>query len=135
MAIIFVLFSARASVAFEAIDRVTHFGTTDKSITLTWDDQAPAKYYEVRLYHVEREDEVPAGSGRTESNLITFNLPRSGHFIGKVRACINAGVCSGWSESIDPAVASVKGEARGWWLYGYVAEPGEIIITQQREGN
>ena len=133
--IVFVLFTVCAAFALEAVDLesvdyVTYFLTTDKSVVVSWDGQSAATYYEVRLYHVEREAEEPAGSGRTETNSITFQLPRSGHFIAKVRACIDESNCSAWSESIDADVATVNGLPRAWWLYGHVAVPGGIIMNE-----
>ena len=133
--IVFIIFVTWAAFALEvvnleSVDYVTYFLTTDKSVIVSWDEQAAAQYYEVRLYHVEREDEVSAGSGRTKKNSITFQLPRSGHFIAKIRACNDDldPPCSDWSESIDPEIAKVNGEPRAWWLYGHVAGPGNIII-------
>jgi hypothetical protein len=46
-------------------------------------------------------------------------------------AIIAAGKASTWSESITHG--QVDGVDRGWWLYGYVAKPGPIIIGSTRE--
>ena len=114
---------------FVAVDRVTYFGTTDKQLKISWDHNTPQpEFYEVKLYHVERETESPAGIGKTADNSIIFKLPRSGHFIARVRAC-EGDVCGDWSESINPEVATVDGQPRAWWLYGYVAKPGDIVIN------
>ena len=144
----FILFNIESSISsawglesdgFKAIDRVTYFGTTDKEVKVSWDhNDPPPDFYEINLYHVERQTELPAGTGKTSENSITFQLPRSGHFIAKVRACMNsaegidgcdaAPCCGEWSESIDSEVAIVDGAARAWWLYGYVAPVGVIAI-------
>jgi len=46
-------------------------------------------------------------------------------------AIIAAGKASTWAESITHG--QVDGVARGWWLYGYIAKPGPIIIGSTRE--
>ena len=125
---------------FQAVDVVTYFGTTDQEIKVSWDHNDPVPdYYEITLYHVERGIESPAGIGKTDENRIVFKLPRSGHFIARVRACLESSehvegcetppCCSEWSESIDPEVASVDGQPRAWWIYGHVAGPGDIVIN------
>ena len=134
----FLIFTAWAACAFEAVDHVVYFGTTDQEITVSWDHNEPhPDRYEVRLFHVERKTNEQAGIGGTAGNNLTFRLPRSGHFVVTVRACMDSVTavpdcdappcCSEWSESTDPAVAAVNGDPRGWWIYGYVAPPGDIV--------
>lgn len=126
-----------ASSGFEIQDHVTYQGTTDKDVKVSWDEQ-DADYYEVVLYSVEKGVDVPAGSGKTTKNQIIFKLPYGGHFVAKVRACLNpvgeaAPLCSAWTLSTDDDLAKVGDENRGWWLYGHVAPPGSIDITPNEE--
>lgn len=92
-----------------------------------------ALVYRVKLLSVERNEdlEITPAEGIT-SNSFTVNLPKSGHYIAKIAACISplteAPNCSDWSESINPEVATVDGVARAWWLYGHVAPVGVITI-------
>jgi len=114
------------AAAFEAKDFVTYFGTTDESITVSWDENSPApERYEVVLYHVERRTDGPSVSVVLPP--IVLRLPRTGHYIAKIRACDGEDY-SEWAESIDPAIAVVDGQPRGWWIYGHVAPPGTPII-------
>lgn len=134
------LTSSIAFAEWEKKDYVTYFGTTDKSITCAWDAVENAQGYQVELYHVERDSITRIASEGLTDTQIEINLPRSGHFVARIRACEDYPTCenySEWSESINPEVATVDGEARGWWIYGHVAPPGPIIIgigNQQREG-
>lgn len=121
---------AAIAIAYEAKDYVTYFGTTNGQLTVSWDAQEVATHYEVVLYHVERKVEVPAASGRTETNSIIFKVPRSGHFIARIRACDAKG-CSDWVESTDATYCLVDGKPRGWWIYGHVASPGTIDIYRE----
>jgi hypothetical protein len=128
-ALFLVLFALPSQAGdFVKKDLVTYFGTTDKSLTCRWDTiEAYIDEFELRLFHVERDVETPIANGKTSQNELTFKLPRTGHFIVKVRACErDYTFCSDWSESIDPEVATVDGEPRGWWVYGHVAAPGEL---------
>jgi hypothetical protein len=128
-ALFLVLFAVPSQAGeFVKKDLVTYFGTTDKSLTCAWDQLEPdVNEFELRLFHVERNVETAVANGKTSQRELTFKLPRSGHFIVKVRACErNYAVCSDWSESVNPEVASVDGESRGWWVYGHVAAPGGL---------
>jgi len=46
-------------------------------------------------------------------------------------AIISAGKASTWSKSTTHGV--VDGADRGWWIYGYIAKPGPIVIGSTRE--
>jgi hypothetical protein len=114
------------------MDRVLYFGTTDALITMSWDPVAEATGYEVELFHIEQNTKMlPYGtSNHTSGTNLTFKLPKTGHYIFKVRSCINNFAECGdeWSESIDSTKAIVDGENKAWWVYGYVAKPGDITI-------
>jgi hypothetical protein len=40
---------------------------------------------------------------------------------------------SEWAESTDPAVASVNGQPRAWWIFTWIAPTGPIIIGEQED--
>jgi hypothetical protein len=87
----------------------------------------------VWLYHVEREtEEMITPEAGVAENRFKFKLPRSGHFVAKVRACEEK-LCGEFAESTDPAVASVDGESRGWWVYGHLAPVDQQYIQILRE--
>lgn len=110
-------------------DIVTYYNTTDKPIKCAWDAVPEATGYEARLFHLERNVEVTLPNGKTTSTEIIFKLPRTGHFVFKVRACVNNyELCSDWCEASNPDCGLVDGQRRGWWIYGFVAPPGPITI-------
>ena len=110
-----------ALISFEAKDYITFFGTTDQTVTVAWDEVPTATLYELQLHHQEQQVYISIGS--TTETTFTFSLPRSGHYIAMVRA-VNSEGESIWSKSTDPDVAAPK----PWWIYGYIAPPGGIII-------
>lgn len=129
---IFLLVAFNVSADWEKKDYVTYFGTTDKTITCTWDSSTGATSYQVELLHVERDATTIVAVENLVATQITFSLPRSGHFVARIRACPDdLEQCSGWSESVDPLVSSVDGQSRAWWIYGYVAPPGTPSISSQ----
>jgi hypothetical protein len=125
------LISNSAFGEWEKKDYITYLGTTDQSITVGWDAVENVEGYQIEVYHVERDSITRVASEGLTETQIEFNLPRSGHFIARVRACVDYPTCETageWSESTNSDVATVDGEARSWWIYGYVAPPGQIII-------
>jgi hypothetical protein len=129
--IFFLLMTSNVYAEWVKKDYVTYFGTTDQSITVKWDAVDNAQGYQLELYHVERDSITKVASEGLTTTQLELTLPRSGHFIPRVRACSDYPACethSEWSESINSEVAIVDGEARSWWIYGYVAPPGQIII-------
>lgn len=124
------IFITPSNAAWEKKDVVTYFGTTDQTVTVMWDPVDNATYYEVELHHVERDSITRVGSDTLVDNNITFSLPRSGHFVPRVRACSDSiDSCSDWTLSTNSERASVDDQPRAWWLYGYIAPPGQIIIN------
>lgn len=119
------LYEASAEDVFE---HTTYTATTDKQFTVVWDKVNNAIHYGIRLYNFERDDEIFIPP--TKDTSITLGFQRSGHYVVKVRACNEDydPPCSPWSESTNPDVATVDGKPKGWWLYGYTAPPGEIIM-------
>jgi len=131
--LVFLIFSlaTNAFAEWEKKDYVTYFGTTDQTITCAWDAVENAEGYQVELYHVERDSITRVASEGLTDTQIVLSLPRSGHFVPRIRACADYPACetySEWSESTNSEVASVDGQPRAWWIYGYVAPPGPIII-------
>lgn len=128
----FLILSLSSSVNAEWVqkDYVTFFGTTDKSITVAWNPATVADYYEIELNHMEQGTKVTLPTGKTLTGTEkTFSLPKTGHYIIKVRACSTTlNSCSDWASSIDATVSMVGNESRAWWVYGYTAPPGPIVI-------
>lgn len=112
----------------DVIDYVTYTGTTDKQFQVGWDAQTAADYYIVWLNNMEREERIELG--RPTTNLLAFQVPRSGHWIAEIQACetVTDGedICSESSLSNNPEIALVDGEHKAWWIYGYLAKPGDI---------
>ena len=125
-----VLLSSPVSAEWLQKDYVTFFGTTDQTITVAWNPSPSANYYEIELNQVEQNTKtiLPTGQSLTDTQK-TFSLPKTGHFIVRVRACnISINQCSTWASSIDATVSMVGSESRAWWIFGYVAPPGPIVI-------
>lgn len=119
--------------AFEPADPgaalVSYVGTTDQSITVSWDAEDAATYYEVHLVDEDTGAETPNVNARVTDPETIVKLPRSGHYMVKIRAC-NEKECSDWTESTDPTKALVNGQAKGWLLDGRVAAPGIPSISR-----
>lgn len=116
-----IVFFLRCSEAMQEFDRHLYAFESGDQITIAWDAQSVATYYEIRVYHFEWAQEIgfPVATGRTSTNQITFVLPKGGHYEIWVRACDDTD-CSDYSKSIDPAAASVQGQQRAWWIYSYI---------------
>lgn len=114
----------------DVIDYVTYTGTTDKSFKVSWDAQTAADYYVVWLNNMEREERIELG--RPTTNEFEFQVPRSGHWVAEIQACqtVTDGddTCSESSLSSNSEVAIVNGENKAWWIYGYLAKPGDINL-------
>ena len=124
----FVLMSGFISIAnsaWELKDYVTYVGHTNEVITVAWNDSTNTDYYEVRLYHVEKNVYLPRGT--TIESTMSINLPRTGHYIVEVRG-INSFFEGAWSQSTNSNNSEVNGTEKGWWVYGYLAPVGPIII-------
>lgn len=120
----------------QPVDYVTYFGTTDEKIKIEWDHNEPKpELYEVELFNFERQETISLENGKTAENFINVTLPYSGHFVARIRACEGT-LCSDWTETTDKNNALVNGEKKGFWLYGYIAPAGGIIIkTREQEEN
>jgi len=111
---------------FEPLDYITYFGTTDKTITMAWDAAENAVKYDIRLYHVEQH--VYLKYGYVEGLQVSLKLPKTGHYIPEIRSVgTTDDQVSEWVTSLT--AGTVNGELKPWWLYGYVAPPGPIIIN------
>lgn len=130
---------------YSKLDAVTYTATTDKKFSCSWDVQDAADFYEVQIYNLERKTLIQLGENgatfaRVDEPPFEIQFPWAGHFVPQIRACLIPEVaegedpkpkeCSTWSQSIDPEVATVDGEKKGWWLYGYTAPPGPIVTEQ-----
>ena len=111
------------------VEIVTYYGTSDNYLTLSWEAGDGAESYEIRARNVERD--VYVFLGKTENLSLKFLIPKTGHYIIELRSVKN---CSGellysdWIVSTDPTHFIVNGENKGWWIYGYPAPVGELII-------
>jgi hypothetical protein len=77
-------------IGVQAIHDLTlyHF-TSDKSLTVQWDQAIGATDYELRLWSVERQDfalvaKIPDSGNSTSKT--TIQIPFTGHFIGYIRS-------------------------------------------------
>jgi len=128
------LFSVTTASALELRDYALYLETTGTNIVAKWDDtnNSANVEYEVRLYSFERQ--VFVAIGKTTNDTITFALQKSGHYTAYIRAnFIDQSECGNdcytdWVLSTDLTYATVNGAPRGWWVYGYLAAPGPIII-------
>jgi hypothetical protein len=108
----------------------THLATTDMKMEFSWKHNEPKpKYYESHLWSIDRKVQIPLPN--TTKNSVVASFPWAGLFVFKVRAC-NDDECGKWSPSTDPAYSVIvngKGEVKpqAWWIYGYLAPPGEIV--------
>ena len=114
------------SEGWEKKDYVTYFGTTDKPVTVSWDAASGAAHYEVHIYCVERKQEIDLGT--TTDIKKTIQIPKSGHYVAKVRTVNAQNQKSDWAESTNPAYATVDGQPKAWWIYGHVAKPGALNL-------
>lgn len=145
--LIFLLFSINV-YAWDEMDYYLYYGTTAESITVAWadprietptdinDDYNPLiDHFEISIFNKERKiEQVVVNNIPGDVFQYTFNLPKTGHWIPKIRAVRHAIVdgveentVTDWSESIDPEVAVVNGLSRSWWLFAWIASTGPII--------
>ena len=133
MIVFLMFFSYSVAFSWEKKDYVTYFDTTDNPVTCAWSAVEGAAGYQVQLLHVERDSTTIVSREALTDRRDTFLLQRSGHFIVKVRACkYDFNTCevhSEWTESINSERSRVDDQPRAWWLYGYIAPPGEITIN------
>lgn len=108
-----------------------YYGTTAQKFKCSWTPNGPvAEGYEVRLYSIDRNSETIIANGRVLVPQITFNLPKTGHYYVKVRACrSNYTDCSEWALSTNLSDAVVGTEPGAWIIFGNIASPGAIIIN------
>lgn len=111
-------------------DYVTYSAYTSKRFKVAWDQVENAEYYRTRIFNMEKDTYV--AQGRTNNTEIVFSFPYGGHFVPQVAACRitedDPEECSIWSSSNDSTYATVDGEPRAWWLYGFVEPPGQPSI-------
>lgn len=130
--------------SWEGKDYYTHTGTTADNVTFAWDGSlGPSEEYEVEIYNPERN--ITKHMGYTTQNEITFKVPRTGHWIGRlrVRSLKQDGTYDygDWVESIDPNVAIVNIDVcdengctltptnRAWWCFAWIKSTGPIITN------
>jgi hypothetical protein len=110
------------------VDLVTYVTTTATLITVSWEPSVGATEYEIELFSVNRNAVVV--TSKTTATEMSIIPPFQGIFIVSIRAtAINAeGTTdySEWASSDNPTFSTVDGIERGWWIYAFIAPPGEI---------
>ena len=132
--ILFLMLTVRPAWAeWEAIKNVTYFGTTDEQISVAWNASADATEFDLQLYHVEQKRNLAIATTPNKEMILT--IPRTGHYIIKVRAKkpdpdnTDEWITSIWAESDDSKYGMVDGQPQGWWVYGYPAPVGGLILN------
>jgi len=83
--------------SLQQIDNLTLFMyTSDKNVSVQWDlNPNPVSHYDIHVTHVENEELLitgkvpqPADPNVAKTGEFTFKVPRTGHYIFKVRAVI-----------------------------------------------
>jgi hypothetical protein len=97
---------------------------TGEALTLGWDAQPNADWFEVRLL---LEDGSYTPIVRTTEPFYKTAMPKSRVVVFEVRAG-NAEQVSGWATSADPTHARVDGEPRGFLVVGRPAPPTDPVI-------
>lgn len=132
------MFYAGEEGSLQQIDDLTlYMMTSDKQIMMSWDlnensPEYPVTYYDVYVLHVERDERVikgrvpqPADPATAKVGTFTFTVPRTGHYIAKVRAVVkplsdNFKAAIDAEESIDSLRTALNNTAicdKEWWLY------------------
>jgi len=143
----FLLFSLN-TYAWEEVDYYLYYGDTSEYTTVAWadprvttpenpmDDYNPATdSFEISIFNKERDINVVVATNIPGDIFEhTFRLPKTGHWIPKIRAVryavvdgVEENTVTDWSESINPEVAVVNGVSRSWWLFAWIAPVGPII--------
>jgi len=94
---------------------------TEGPVTVGWNSVSGAEFYKIELVLIDPVPETTFDFGQTTATQMVLNRPRSGHFKVRVAAC-NADGCA-WSESIDPAYATVDGQPEAWWIFFKTPSP------------
>lgn len=113
---------------FDGQDLYTYVGTSDLQLKVDWTPVEDATQYQVELYSVDRN--VYVARANTPTVGLNIRPPHQGLFIVRVRAIrepISGPVVnSNWVTSDDPEVGLVNGKQKGWWVYSFLAPPGQI---------
>jgi hypothetical protein len=132
------LFFAPTIHAAELYRTATYFEHTGQTVTVAWDAITNATNYIWRIKSVERQKYI-AIDGNTEhettATQFSFKVPFMGHFIVEVKALDAEGNASAWAKSDQDQYATIKGENKGWWIYGLIAPAGDIDIKKGNEKN
>ena len=117
----------------EIIKKHTNIEAAEYNITLP---KAGLYILMVRAKKALTDAEVASISGMGRASLLQFIQDNNiSDIVGDTTeltdqqikdAVISAGKASTWAESTTHG--QVNGVDRGWWLYGYIAKPGDIII-------
>jgi len=111
------------SDSFIEKDYITYYGTTDNTITLQWEESIGAVKYEMKYLYVEHN--TYSDIVETNNTQLTITLPRTGHYIFEIRAIDSSDMISEWASSI----INEDTQTGSFWVYGYLAPPGDIIIN------
>jgi len=117
----------------------TYWGVTSEPVTVAWDAVPNATMYKYEVRHLERE--LVYLQGETSQTQVPLQLSSAGHYVVRVTACNGEGCAQDgqgnalWHESTDPNVATVDGQARGWWIYRVLDKPSGIEFGEQNDPN
>jgi hypothetical protein len=118
--------TAASALALTLHQAWTYSGYTGEAVTIAWQPDETADHYELQLYHEDHHQ--VAANVEAPGTQATITMPRSGHYLVRLRSVDAAGAASTWHESTHPADARVDGAARGWQLFAWPAPAGEAEI-------
>jgi len=114
-------------------DHVTYYINTGETLTAAWDSVEGATSYDMQMLRVEWDNEVVQEWVGITNTQQSFTTPKAGMYTIRVRA-VNEDEVSVWATSTDIEFATVDSEPRSWWVYGYTAPPGPIVIDDNQIG-
>ena len=110
-------------------DITIYWVRTDEVVTVEWDAEPYADYYEHKIEWIQGDKVLQTYQlGTTTNAQINITAPRAGVFVISGRVWVD-GICSDWVSSTDPMYAIVDGEHKGWLIIFTMAGPGPIIIN------
>ena len=101
---------------------LTHWAYNGNTITLGWNESVGADMYEVRVQHVETEQIFIVGE--TSGLSINYILPKTGHYIFRVRAMNDYG-SSDWAYTTNPENVA---DGNTFWIYSQIPPVTGVII-------
>ena len=100
----------------------TYWAYNGNTVKLAWNESAGANNYDVKVEHAETEQLLDVGS--TSDLTIEYILPKTGHYIFRVRATNEHGA-SAWALTTNPDY--VVGRIT-FWIYSQIPPVGGVGI-------